>query len=982
LSSASQIIRRRRKRQDRHAAASTRSRLWTVFLITAVMLVSVVPAAVILGGAGVIYLQQVSAMRQPQETVSVTALIGPTRLYDRSGQTLLFSVEDPLGDDRQWLTLDELPPYIAQATLLVEDPNFLQMAGFNFPQTTTRLWYNLLSGPLDADTSLTGRLVRNAIAPPPDFVRVEDRARETVLIAEANRLYTPEQILEWHLNTNYYGNEAYGIDAAARVYLGKSARELTVDETALLVSIPTAPQFNPIDDEVAARGRQSDTLRRMLVEEIITQAQYDDASRMQTVLLPNAGQIPEIAPEYSLYARQQAESILDNLGLDGDQLISRSGLKIITTLDLDLYYQSECVLRAHLGRLQGQPTDVRALNGASCDAMFALPLVEAVQNPPDTGQIVILDATTGELKAIVGAVNNQHYQPGPALYPFVYFEGFRTQQQGIIYTPATMVLDIPRRFPGAAENLIYTPSNPDNRFSGPINLREAAAKGLLPPVVQIASSHSMNNILQSAHRMGLNSLLGIYHLSLLERGGEVSLLDLSYAYSVFASMGDMYGVQTTPRSVGFRIRNPVAVLRIEDAHGRVLWEYNSTANRTNVFSSYPELGYLVNDLFSDTELRREKFGDPNPLTLSSRTAAVINGLTSDNADNWTIGYTPQRVVGVHLGREDFSETGLSSYALEGAASVWQALMEYSHRELPAAEWPRPENIVDGTVCQRSGLLPNGICPTRREIFINGIIPTQTDSYWVSVTINSQTRTRATVNTPENLRVSQTYFVPPDNALEWWIANNLELPPTETDIFSVPENSVFRSTKILQPEKFAFVRGQVEIRGVVNTVGMRQFELAYGAGTPPQEWFKIGEPHTTFNPDDDLLAVWDTTGLDAPFYTIELSVLLQNGTRERDFVQVRVDNTPPTVILSAGEPGKIYRWPDETIIRVQAQVNDNFAIDRVEFYHNGRLVDEVTQAPYVHAFGITRTGTEFFRAIAYDAAGNRQESTEIRVEVTR
>ncbi len=950
-------------------------------LLFVVFVVTVIPVIILVGGAALVYLQEMTRLPTPQATVLVSESRGVTRLYDRSGQTLIFAVSDPLGDARQWMTLDELPGYVTQATLLVEDPDFLTATRFDPFRTLTRLWRNILNGPVEMETTLTARLIRNAIAPPADYPRVSDRMQEIVLTSEVNRLYTPQEILEWHLNTNDYGGAAYGIEAAARIYLGKSARDLTLDEAALLASIPTAPEFNPIDNEAAARGRQSDTLRRMLIAGLITQAEYDSASRMQTVLLPNAGLVPEVAPDFSLYARQQAETILDGLGMNGDRLIMRGGLTITTTLDLDLYYQSECALRAHLARLAAQTADIRTLNDAACLADDGLLAAAPMTAPPDTGAIVILEAETGEIRALLGRAAHADYQPAVMLAPVVYFEGFRDPQQGIIYTPATMMLDIPRRFPGVSENLIYTPANPDNQFSGPVSLREAASQGLLPPLVQIAYAHGMNSILQTAHRMGINSMdTGLYHPQLLESGGEAALLDLTYTYSVFATLGKMTGVVVEPRALGFRNRDPVAVTRITDSSGAVLWEYDPDPSQVTVFS--PELGYLVNNVFADSEQRFARFGPNNALTVTGRSAAVVTGASSDNIDQWSVGYTPQHVVGVYLGRADFSPMSVSGYGLDGAATVWRALMEYVHRELPATDWERPETIIEGAVCQRSGLLPNGVCPTRRELFISGLVPTQIDSYWQVVTINSQTRQRASVSTPDNLRVSQTYFIPPEDAMDWWVANNLELPPDEVDTLSRPENSVFSSTTILQPEDFAYVRGLVDVRGIVNTTGMQSYQLAYGEGVSPTEWFTVGATQTSFNPEDNLLAEWDTTGLDAPLYTLELSVLMSDGSRERDFVQVRIDNTPPTVILTAGEANRIYRWPDETIIPLTAEVNDNFAVSRVEFYHNGRLLDVVTLAPYSYDFSITRTGTEFFRAIAYDAAGNQQESTEISVEIAR
>lgn len=978
------MIRRRRTRKERREQERARARRWLAVIGVLFVLVFVAPPVTLVGGAVAMIAQATADMPRPAETTFVSTARGITRLTDRTGNTVIYTVEDPLGNNRQWVRLADLPPYVAQATLLVEDPPFLQATRYDPARTFALLWENTLSGPIRADPTLTGRLVRNAIAPQPEQVSVDDRTREIALVAEINRRYTPEEVLEWHLNTNFYGNEAYGIDAAAQVYLGKRAAELTLDEAALLASIPTAPQFNPIDNETAARGRQSDTLRRLLVEGFITPEEHALASQTLTPVLSSTGQSPSVAPDFAFYARRQAEQILDNLGMDGGRMVSRGGLQITTTLDLDLYYQAECALRAHLERLAGRPGDTATLDGGACLSLATLSQpTRPLDVPPDTGVIVVLDAETGALLAMVGGGARVAHQPGMTLAPFIYFEGFRESRQGVQYTPASMMLDIPRRFPGSAEGLIYQPVNPDGRFRGPVSLREAAVEGLLPAAVQVANNHGLTNVIRSAHRMGLNSLdTGIYDLSLLDRGGLVSVLDMAYASSVLASMGSMYGVETRPRGVGFRNRNPVAVVRIADHDGRILWEYNPQASRVNVFSTFSELGYLVNDIFADSDARRQKFGANNPLTLANnRPAAVVNTVTSNRLDNWTIGYTPQRVIAVHLSRADTNPFSLEGYGLDGAARLWQALAEYAHRDLPPLDWVRPSAIVDRQVCQISGLLPNEVCPVRREIFIQGITPTRTDTYWQSVEINSQTGQRATFNTPAALRISETYFVPPAEALDWWVANNQRLPPEDFDILSRSDDDPFRATVIIRPEALAWLRGTIEIRGVVNERNFASYQLRYGEGAiNPQNWFNIGERQTVI-PADGLLGVWDTTGLDG-IYTIELTVEATNGTRERAIVQVRVDNIPPTVVLSAGEPGKIYRWPAETIIPLEAQVTDNLAVARVEFYNRGRMIFSTDSAPYRYDFAIGGIGTETFNVVAYDAAGNRSTSNEISVEITR
>ncbi len=980
MASVAHIIRRRRARRARLAERKARGQVRLYLLLALLVLLVGIPAGVTVGGAALTYGAAVRDLPAPEDSLAAAPTLGSTELYDRGGTTLL--LVDQADSERAWLSLQELPPYLVEATLLSEDPDFRTTARFDLLGTFSRLWENLLFGPLALDASLTGRLVRNVVAPPPEVITADYIGREIALVAELQRRYSPDELLEWHLNTNDYGNRAYGIEAAAQTYLGKSARSLSVDEAALLAAIPLATQYNPFDNETAARGRQLDLLRQMRAASSITPDEFDLAAATLTPILIAADQPQQIAPEFVAYARRQAQDILDDLGRDGARLVARGNLRIITTLDLDLYYQSECALQTHLARLAGRAASPDARNGQPCVAAASMPLVTPLpEGLPDTAALVVLDVATGEIRSMVGAASVLDDQPGPTLLPFVYFAALLDARAG--FNPARMVLDIPGRFPGAAEGLIYAPVNPDGRYRGPLNLRDAMSAWLLPPAVQVANNEGMDTILRYAHRIGLNSLGedGRYDLSLLERGGAVSVLDMGYAYSVFAAQGAMRGVPTEPVGRGFRQRNPVAVLRIEDADGNVLWQYDAEQVELNAVGVFDiEVGYLMNDILADSDRRRAMLGD-NPVFDLPRPTTLVNGVTSDRADNWAVGYTPQLVTAVHIGRADGGTLGMNGLAVDGAAVVWRALTQYAHERdgLPPAEWPRPEAIVELPVCERSGLLPNGVCPARNEIFIAlpGYQPAQTDTYWQTVEINSSTGQRATTNTPSELRVANAYFIPPPEAEDWWRANNLPLPPTQYDTVSLPE--LFSTVQILQPQSFAYVGGVVDIRGTLDPSNLLYYQLSVGQGQNPTEWIQIGEQQTSFT-QGATLGTWDT-GSASGLYNILLRVVRQDNSAETATVQVTVDNTAPTVTLTAGEPGRIYRWPSDQQITLEAQVDDDYSVERVEFYQNGQLLGIDQEWPYGFDWTITRTGEEQFSAVAFDAVGNAA-SSDVTVTVER
>jgi membrane peptidoglycan carboxypeptidase len=982
--SVAHIIRRRHSRKQRRKANNQKNRIWGGLIGGLILLLFIVPVFGILALAGFVYVRAMSTLPSIADTIYQDPIVGTTELYDRDDAVLLFNVRDPLGNERAWIEAQTLPDYVLQATLLMEDPNFLDTTQWNALNTLGGLWNYILGSPPPTPNDLTARLVTQNLVPLSQSQGIDAKLLTIVYHSEVNRRYTPQEVLEWYLNTAYYGNDAYGIEAAAQVYLGKSASQLTLDETALLVPIALESRYNPFENETAARGRQADLLRNLLVNDLISQSDFDIAASRLTLLNNTLLQEPFYAPEFSVYARQQAQDILNNMGMNGARLVSRGGLHIVTSLDFDMYQQSECLLRAHLAQLNGQPsTSILTVGGQPCNALSYLnvPFNQDRSSLPDSGALLTLDVTTGQILSMVGNVVGDNYQPAGTLMPFVYFEGFRSGD----FTPSTMLFDIPRPFPGPAEGLIYQPLNNDLQYRGPINLRSAMVAGLLPPAVSVADSRGINRVLNLAQRMGVNTLgEGVYDLSLLEKGGRVSVLDMGYAYSVFASMGYMLGVEVEPIAPNFRARNPVAVLEIRDSDGNILWAYDSNQqalNRVNVMGE--NFSYLVNNILSDTETRGQILGvDDNSLDIT-RPSAVVNSLSSNRADNWTIGYTPQLLTAVHLGRTDDVAMSFEANAFNGSATLWQALMRYGHdrTSLPLATWQRPNGVDAFVVCERSGMIPRPEvdCPHYTEVFLSQVPPYQVDNFWQSITINSETRQRATAYTPVNLQIQNIYFVPPDIAMDWWRSNNLPLPPTDYDTVSRPD--VLRAVELFVPSDFAYIGNQVDIRGSIDTTSqsLQSFQLSYGQGLNPTQWFNIGDVQTGFSPGTSL-GIWNTVGLDG-IYTLQLTATFSDGSRDTDFVQVTIDNTAPTITLQAGEEGQIFRYPLDSMIPMVANVSDNLAINRVEFYHNGALIANDSEWPYGFEFPIEVTGIENFSATVFDQVGNATEA-QLQVEILR
>lgn len=884
---------------------------------------------------------------------------GPSHFYDRSGETPLFSIAEVTANERAWRRLAELPPQLIEATLLAEDPDFLTRPPTSPVTVAIDLWQHALGAARPPAPSLGARLLRSLYAPPAAPAGALTGEREIVLTAELERLHSREDLLEWHLNTSHYGNEAWGIEAAARLYLGKAATQLTLDEVALLAAIPPAPALNPLQAGAAARQRQDELLRSMLRAGSIDARAATKALAADTALRPPDRQSARLAPEFSQLALRQTRAILESLGLEAEGMLARGALRIHTTLDLALQESATCLSRLHLQQLRSPAPAAR-----TCADEALLAPAPAMAVPPDVAAMAILDVTTGELLALPGEATARQYPPGPLLQPFVYFEAFRKGR-----TVADMLLDVPLELPGDFEGLLYTPVNSDGLFRGPLPLREAMSAGLLPPAVQLASELRLDSILARAGRLGLAGLEAhtTEQLSLLERGGEVSLLDGAWAYAGFAAQGERRGLNG---------REPLAVLRIDDAQGQLLWQAprNGAADCAVAPDCTPlfagELGYLVNDVLADQNARARVLGEADARLLDiGRAAAVVSGVTGQRRAAWTLGYTPRYLVAVHLGRSDSGSMSGDATATGPAAQLWRALMLALHEGLAPETWQRPGQIVDLEVCERSGLLPNGICPMRHDLFIQGVEPQRTDSHWQLFAINTRNGRLATIDTAPELLGQRVYFVPPPEALDWWQASGLPLPPVLLDEPGQP------ATGLQQPEPFAWVGGVVQIRGTLDPEGLNYYLLEQGEGLNPQRWQRISTGQDAPRPPG-LLGNWDTSGLSG-LYSLRLIIVRDDGSRATERRQVTVDNQAPALQLEPGDGDLL--WPALREIRIKASVQDNLAVERVEFYRNGHLLGTDRVWPWGLDWQIEGPGRETFRAVAYDEVGN-QASDEMTLRI--
>jgi membrane peptidoglycan carboxypeptidase len=945
------ILQLRQRRAATHQS-STAGRL-------GLLLALLVSLSVAIGGL-TLTLGYVYLVRDLPSPAVIPALIGapngqlltPTRIYDRSGEHLLLTLDNPAATGRQYLALDDLPSEVISATLAADDPQFWQHPGFTYS--------SLLQ---NEPPTLAERLVSELLlADEPSGLRRD--LRERLLAAQLTALYGRPQVLEWYLNSADYGRLAYGIDAAARVYFGKPAAELNLAEAALLAAIPDAPVINPIDTPQTSLERQQALLKNMETQGLATPAQVDKAAAAHLAIQPSLTWSDQIAPDFVQLALRQLASQM------GWARLERGGLRILTSLDYDLQVQATCAARAelkHLGDLSAGEVAGPQAAAADCPAARLLPtlsLPQALDTGDLSANIVLFDPANGQILAyVIDAPSKAETAlspgrpPGTLLTPFVYLTSFTRGQ-----SPASLVWDIP----GGEGSLLADVPNLDGQYQGPLRLRNALANDDLSPALQTFFQAGSENIWRTARQLGLTSLVLADEQDgqkTLWEGGQANLLEMVQAYGTLANNGILVG-QTPPKNSEENgpTLEPVTVLQVVNGSGEDLLA-DAAPNYRPVVS--PQLAYLVTNILSDESARWRTLGHPNPLEIG-RPVAVKLGQTVDGQDGWSVGYTPSLAAGVWIG----SPTGNPENNLpETAAALWHAMIQYASQNQPAAGWQVPAGISSVEVCDPSGLLPTANCPNIvTEVFASGDEPTQADNLYRTLKINRESGLLATINTPPELVEEQVYLLVPPEAQEWAQQAGLPTPPEDYDIILPPVQSL-GNLALTSPAPFAYVSGVVEINGTASGPGFDYYRLQAGPGLNPQNWLQIGEDQSR-PVKNGLLGKWDTQGLNG-LYVIQLLRVDQDQRIDSATLQVTVDNEAPQGSLTYPEDGQVFSYPQANPILFQVEASDNLEIDHVEFLVDGVSLGSSSQAPYSMPWE-ARLGTFSLSANIYDLAGNRTE----------
>ena len=588
-------------------------------------------------------------------------VVNSTQIYDRTGEVLLYDIHEDI--KRTYVPLDQMSLNIKNATVAIEDSEFYNHSGVRVSSTLRAILSHIFHiGIGGGGSTITQQLIKNTLLTnETGYGRYVRKVKEWVLAIKIDNSMSKEAILENYLNEIPYGGSIYGIEAASKTYFNKKALDLTLAEAAYLASIPQAPSilspYGKHRDRLEARKNL--VLSRMLDLGLISKDEYNRAKNEVVAFMPkNASGIK--APHFVFFIKEYLEEKY------GNQAIEYGGLKVTTTLDAELQAKAEELVK------QGALENERDWNGKNA-ALVAI--------DPKTGQILAMVGSRDYFdKAIDGNYNiaTAERQPGSAFKPFIYATAFNKG-----FTANTVLFDVPTEFStgcdpygnplgGRSKSDCYMPGNYDGKFRGPMTLRNALAQSINVPAVKLFYLAGPSDSLHTAEEMGITTLgdVGRYGLTLVIGGGEVSLLDITSAYGVFANSG---------------IKNPyTGILKVEDLKGHVLEEFNPKP--VEVLPKKTAL--LISDILSDNNARIPTFGANSPLNVPGFDVAAKTGTTNDNKDAWTIGYTPTLVVGVWAGNNDNTIMKKGGAALAGP--IWNKFMTEALKVLPNESFEAPD----------------------------------------------------------------------------------------------------------------------------------------------------------------------------------------------------------------------------------------------------------------------------------------------------
>ena len=610
-----------------------------------------------------------------------------TKILDRNGVLLYRIYKD---QNRTLIPLGRVSKTMKEATIAIEDKEFYEHRGISLRGVIRAMRENITGESVQGGSTITQQLVKNTLLTSErTFKR---KIRELLLAVLVEGTYSKDEILEMYLNEISYGGSTYGVEEASQRYFGKSAAQLTLSESALLAGLPAAPSayspFGPTPE--LAYDRQKEVLRRMVEDHYITQAEADAAKAETLHFRQDTNDIQ--APHFVMYVR----SLLAKQY--GEDVLSQGGLEVRTTLDLSTQDSTQKIVRDEVDAL----ARLRISNGAA----------------------LVTEPTTGEILAMVGSKNYFDFahdgqvnvtmrprQPGSSIKPLTYSIAIDQGKK----TPASTISDEPISF-SIAGSPPYSPKNYDGKFHGNVTVREALGSSYNIPAVKTLAEIGVSTMIDKAEEMGVTTWKDRqrFGLSLTLGGGEVLMTELSQIYGTFANEG----VTTT--------LNPI--LEIKNSHGEVVYRNDCALDHQNCPTTKTldsRTAYSITSILMDNQARTPAFGPRSVLVIPGQEVAVKTGTTNNLRDNWTVGYTKNRVVAVWVGNNDNTPMSYVASGITGASPIWNKIMRTQLDAANPNQFSTPEGLVKVAICVRTGTLPCRGCPyVREELFVAGTQPTK------------------------------------------------------------------------------------------------------------------------------------------------------------------------------------------------------------------------------------------------------------------
>ena len=685
-----------RDRQMRRRFNMTRSNLQFATMLAVVGFFVVLAAVIFVALLFAWYAKDLPNPDKVQRTSGLSTVI-----LDRSGESLYDIYQ---GANRIPVQLAAIPQYCRDATIAVEDKNFYSHSGLSTTGIIRALLSTIVFRRLEGGSTLTQQLVKNVLLT--NEQTLPRKIKEAILAIQIEKKYSKDQILQMYLNEAPYGGTSVGLESASELYFGISVKNLNLVQCAILAGLPQDPSnYSPfIGTPKAYIARTQVVLRAMRDNGYINAATESTAEKAITGVQFASDTGGLRAPHFIAYIKDQLVAKF------GAAAVDAGGLKVTTTLNWKLQQQAQTIVKEEVDKAKY----LQVSNGAA----------------------VVIDPKTGEILSMVGSKDYQATeasgfkfnvatqglrQPGSSIKPFTYATALKKG-----YTAATVLTDADTKYPsGDPAKPEYEPKNYDGKFRGPMQLRYALGNSINTIAVKLSALVGVKDVLTTANDMGISSLaptgdnLKRLGLSMTLGGGEVTLLDLTSAYGVFAT-------------AGLRAA-PVSILKVEDRNGKVLYEYNQ-ASASRVLGA--DVSYMMSDMMSDNDARKEEFGSNSYLYIPGFTVAAKTGTTDDKRDNWTIGYTPSVVVGAWVGNNDNSPMNQAlASGITGAAPIWNRIMRAALSGKKDEPFVRPSTIIEMDIDSYGGGTPVSGVPTRKERFIKGTEPTSIGSIYQNIKLS-------------------------------------------------------------------------------------------------------------------------------------------------------------------------------------------------------------------------------------------------------